>query len=197
LARIARAVHYAHGRGVLHRDLKPSNILVDEDGKPYVTDFGLAKFADADNDLTRATAMMGTPRYMSPEQCRGDNARVSTASDIFSLGVILYEMLAGRPPFEGDSTLDVIRKVSEEPPPALKLPGRDRDLATICYKCLEKEPDQRYSSALALAEDLERFERGEPIEARPVGAIESSWKWAKRKPALASLAAVAFLALLA
>ncbi len=196
MAKIARAVHYAHGRGILHRDLKPANILIDTESEPYVTDFGLAKLADTDSELTRSSAMMGTPRYMSPEQCRGENANISTASDIFALGVILYEMVAGRVPFDGDSTLEVIRKVNNDSVPTLALPSSKRDLATICLKCLEKEPTQRYGSALAFAEDLERFERGEPILARPVGTLERVIKWTRRKPALAVLGATAILSML-
>ncbi len=196
VAVIARAVHFAHERGILHRDLKPSNILLDSEGTPYVTDFGLAKFADEEGDLTQSASMLGTPRYMSPEQCRSDHTKVSMASDVYALGVILYELLAGRAPFDGDSTLEVMRRVNEETPPPLNLTSRERDLATICFKCLEKEPANRYSSALALAEDLERYDRGEPITARPVGTLESAWKWARRNPGLAAALAVASVALL-
>ncbi len=196
LIKIARAVHYAHEQGICHRDLKPSNILLDRDGDPYVTDFGLAKLRDVDGSLTRSNAAMGTPRYMSPEQCRSDGAGVSAASDIFSLGAILYEIICGQPPFEGDTTLEVMRKVAEENPPPLRLGGRERDLANICLKCLEKEPRRRYASALALAEDLERYARGEPVLARPVGKLEQATKWARRYPALAAMTAATALVMM-
>ncbi len=189
LAKVARAVHYAHSRGIVHRDLKPSNILIDQETcEPFVTDFGLAKFVDAaDRDLTRSAAMLGTPHYMSPEQCRGGSASVTTASDIYALGVMLYEVLAGQPPFEGESTLEVIRKISDDEPPRFHNLNVSRDLETICRKCLEKEPAQRYASALSLAEDLERFDRGEPVHARPVSVAERGLRWCKRNKALTGL----------
>ncbi len=200
LTKIAHAVHYAHERGILHRDLKPANILLDEQGEPFVTDFGLAKLTDEESDLTRTAALLGTPRYMSPEQCQSNDCPISTASDVFALGIILYEMLAGRPPFEADSTLELMRKVVEEEPPRLNsISSNSRwgssDLETICFKCLEKEPSKRYASAAALADDLERFQAGEPILARRVGSVERTLKWARRRPLVAALAASTLLAI--
>ncbi len=195
IAKIARAVHYAHRRGLLHRDLKPSNILLDQEGEPYVTDFGLAKHVEARGaDLTRTTAILGTPHYMSPEQCRGNGGTVSVASDVFSLGIILHEVLAGKVPFASDSTLEVMRQIADAEP-VRPLTNVHRDLDTICRKALEKDPGERYGSALALAEDLERYARGEPILARPVGTAEILLKWARRNRALTgvTLAALASL----
>jgi WD40 repeat protein len=166
-------------------------------GEPFVTDFGLAKFIDGkDDDHTRSIAMLGTPHYMSPEQCQGGSENVTTASDVYALGVILYEMLAGKPPFKGDTTLEVIRKIAEDEPPQFNGFDVPRDLETIYRKCLEKEPLRRYSSALALAEDLERLERGEPVLARPIHAYERAYRWCKRNKALAGLGAAATLAVL-
>ena len=196
IATVARAVHHAHQHGVLHRDLKPSNILIEkESGEPFVSDFGLAKLADRrDEDVTRSVAMLGTPRYMSPEQCQGGSGKVTTASDVYALGVILYETLAGRPPFDGESTLEVIRKITQAEAPRFSERSVPRDLETICRKCLEKDPAKRYVSALALAEDLERFDRGEPVQARPVLAPVRAWRWCLRNKALAGLGAAAALA---
>ena len=218
VARIARAVHHAHQRGILHRDLKPANILLDAGGEPGISDFGLAKrFTESeagpqDSDHTLSGAILGSPSYMSPEQADGRSHEVTTAADIYSLGAILYHLLTGRPPFEGGTALEIIRKVLDEDPVRPRkverngttrhAPAVDGDLETICLKCLAKEPTRRYASAAALAEDLERWERGEPILARPVGAIERLWKWARRRPAGAALvigtvvAAVAFISLL-
>ncbi len=196
LVKIARAVHHAHSRGVLHRDLKPSNILLDREGEPHVTDFGLARVLESESDLTNSAAMLGTPRYMAPEQCGGGNKEVTAASDVYALGVMLYQGLSGRLPFEGDSTLDVIRQVNEDPPPKLHLHHGERDLGIICLKCLEKEPSKRYVSALSLAEDLERFAGKEPILAKPSGTWERTCKWIRRQPALAAMAGLTILALL-
>jgi WD40 repeat protein len=191
MATIARAVHFAHRSGILHRDLKPANILLDEDGTPHVTDFGLAKRIEGDAGMTHSGAVMGTPSYMSPEQAAGRTKNLTTAADIYSLGAILYEILAKRPPFSGESVLDLLRKVVEVEPirPSSVVPGVDRDLETICLKCLEKDPSRRYGSAEALADDLDRWAKGEPIEARPVSSLERVVKWAKRKPVIAALAA--------
>ena len=184
IVKISRAIHHAHARGVLHRDLKPSNILLDEHGEPLVSDFGLAKFDSDTDDLTLTGAVMGTPQHMSPEQARGDNAAVTTASDVFSLGTIFYQLLCGRTPFSGESSHAVMRDIIEREAEFTKsdLPGIDRDLRTICLKCLEKDPARRYSSALALAEDLERWEAGEPIRARSTTASERFRRWVKSHP---------------
>ena len=188
---VARAVHHAHRRGVLHRDLKPSNVLVDRGGTRLVTDFGLAKrLADADSSFTETGQVLGTPKYMAPEQAAG-RKDLTVAADVYSLGVILYERLTGRTPFAGDNVLTLLRQVREfEPPrPSSIRPGLDRDLETVVLKCLQKEPDRRYASAEALADDLDRWLHGEPIEARPVGSVERGWRWCKRNPTLAGLTA--------
>jgi WD40 repeat protein len=198
VATVARAVYHAHQHGVLHRDLKPSNILVDPAGVPYVADFGLAKRVDADHSLTEPGAVVGTPRYMAPEQAAA-RKDLTVAADVYSLGVVLYERLTGQTPFGGETPLEVLRQVREaEPPrPSAIIPGLNRDLETICLKCLEKDPANRYGSAAALAEDLERWRRGEPITARPVGKVERAWRWCRRNPAVASLTAAVALALAA
>jgi WD40 repeat protein len=190
LAVLAGAVQHAHEQGVIHRDLKPSNVLLTGDGTPKISDFGLARFGRP--ELTATGAIMGTPSYMAPEQARGDNAAVGPAADIWALGAILYELLTGRPPFRGLGALDTLKQVVEDEPvpPARLQPGVPRDLEVICLKCLEKSPVKRYPSAEALADDLRRFQAGEPIRARPVGAWERVLKWAKRKPAAAALAVV-------
>jgi serine/threonine protein kinase/WD40 repeat protein len=195
LAAVARAVHHAHQRGILHRDLKPSNILVDAVGTPLVADFGLAKRVDADRSLTESGALVGTPRYMAPEQAAG-RKDLTVAADVYSLGVVLYERLTGQTPFGGDTPLEVLRQVREaEPPrPSSITPGLDRDLETICLKCLDKDPERRYGSAEALAEDLELWLAGEPIRARRTSVWERSLKWVRRRPAVAALLAVSSLA---
>ena len=193
MAQLAHALQHAHERGVLHRDLKPANVLLDRAGEPHVADFGLAKVVERESDLTVAGAIFGTPAYMSPEQARGRHEEVTTTSDLYGLGAIFYELLAGRPPFAAAEPVELLRRVCEEEAPP---PSADRDLATICLKCLEKDPAARYSSALALAEDLERWLRGEPILARPLNGFERLRKWTRRRPILAALWAVSASALL-
>jgi WD40 repeat protein len=200
MAKVARAVHFAHQRTILHRDIKSSNILLDEQGEPFVTDFGLAKRIEQ-RDSSLATldgAVMGTPAYMPPEQARGQVRTLTTAADVYSLGATLYEALTGQPPFAGGSAAEILRRVlDEEPPRPRALNAKlNRDLETICLKCLEKEPTRRYGSAEAVAEDLERWFDGLPITARPVNAWERGWKWAKRRKALAAVSVALILSLL-
>jgi WD40 repeat protein/tRNA A-37 threonylcarbamoyl transferase component Bud32 len=192
LARVARAVHYAHQRGVLHRDIKPTNILLDAQGEPMVTDFGLAKITDSEAEVTHSFTVMGTASYMAPEQALGQGKQVTTAADTYGLGAVLYETLTGRPPFQGESLMETLRQVVEEEPerPSQLNSGVDRDLETICLKCLEKEPGRRYISAEQLALDLERWLCDEPVLARPASGFERAAKWARRKPAQAALALV-------
>jgi serine/threonine protein kinase/WD40 repeat protein len=199
MSTLARAIHYAHQHSVLHRDLKPANVLLDAAGEPHVTDFGLAKCLDSTDGLTLSGAMLGSPNYMSPEQAAGDPKRLTTAADIYSLGAIMYELLTGRPPFRADTPLETMRKVMEEAPAAPHLLNKsaDRDLETICLKCMEKEPQRRYGSAEALAEDLESWLRHEPIQARPIGTLGRLGKWTRRNPRTALLALVCSLAILA
>ena len=197
VAIIAEAVHHAHQRGILHRDLKPANVLLDGRGLPHVTDFGLAKRITGDADMTLSGSPVGTPSYMSPEQAIGAKGSLSTATDVYGLGTILYALLAGRAPFAGTTlidTLDKVRTCSPEPPSRLnkQVP---RDLEIICLKCLEKEPNHRYSSALAVAEDIDRWLNGMPILARPVGTMTRAAMWCRRNKALTSLAALLILAL--
>jgi WD40 repeat protein len=195
LERVARAVHHAHQRGILHRDLKPSNILIDGQGEPHVTDFGLARRVEAESGITQSGAILGTPSYMAPEQARAEKG-LSTAVDVYSLGATLYELLTGRPPFQAATPLDTLLQVIEREPenPRSLNPRADRDLETICLKCLEKDLSKRYRSAEAFAEDLERWLNGEPIQARPVGTAERAWRWCRRNKAMAAaLSGVALL----
>jgi WD40 repeat protein len=194
LATIARAVHHMHQHGILHRDLKPANILLDSQGQPYVADFGLAKRIDGDTCLTQSGVIVGTPSYMAPEQA-GARKGLSTAVDVYSLGAILYELLTGRPPFRAETPLDTLLQVLEREPerPRALDPRIERDLEIICLKCLQKDPRKRYSNAEALAEELQRFLNGEPIQARSISWGERCVKWAERRPAVAGLAAAVVL----
>ncbi|MFL5330462.1 MAG: protein kinase domain-containing protein [Gemmataceae bacterium] len=198
LISVARAVHYAHQRGILHRDLKPGNILLDTHDQPLVTDFGLAKRVEGDSKQTQTGAILGTPSYMAPEQARAEK-QLSTAADVYSLGAILYECLTGRPPFQAATTIETVLQVLEKEPtrPTAIDPSVDRDLETIALKCLEKEPGKRYESAAALADELGRWQRGEPIKAKPITLGEWAWKWAKRRPAVAALSTAVCLLLFA
>jgi hypothetical protein len=198
VAKVARAVHHAHERGIVHRDLKPGNILLDRDGEPCVADFGLAGFVGRSGDLTRTGAFLGTLAYAAPEVARGGGRSSASGrlADVYGLGVVLFELLTGRRPFQGDSTAEVLRQVLDEPPPrpAALDRGVPRDLEVICLKCLDKEPGRRYASAAELADDLERFLAGRPITARPASALEQMLKWARRRPAAAALIVLAVLA---
>jgi WD40 repeat protein/serine/threonine protein kinase len=197
LATLARAVHYAHQRGIIHRDLKPNNVLIDARVEPHLTDFGLAKLVEADHAITRTIAVLGTPSYMSPEQARGESRTLTTAADVYGLGAILYELLADQPPFAGGTTLETIRQVLDNEPrrPSALNPKTDRDLENVCLKCLEKEATARYGSAEALADDLERWLRNEPIQARRCSRIHRLTKWSRRHPAIASLSTLLALSL--
>src|SRR6266478_2999723 len=196
IAKVARAVEYAHGRGILHRDLKPGNILLDDRGEPLVSDFGLAKWLDANTDLTKSLTTFGTAGYIAPEQAEGPSAHLTSSADVYSLGAILFELLAGRLPFLGDNPLSVIRQASEKSAPKLRslASSLDRDLETICARCLERDPKARYQSAGDLATDLERWLDGRPIVARPVLAPARLWRWSRRNPKLIATAAACLLA---
>jgi eukaryotic-like serine/threonine-protein kinase len=186
MAKVARAVEYAHGRGVLHRDLKPGNILLDDCGEPLVSDFGLAKWLDANKDITKSLTAVGTAGYIAPEQAEGTAVDLTPAADVYSLGAILFSLLTSRPPFLGDNPLSVIRQGSERPAPKLRMLARslDRDLETICARCLERDPKTRYQSAGDLAVDLERWLDSRPIVARPVSPPARIWRWSRRNPKL-------------
>src|SRR6266566_640370 len=197
IAKVARTVHYAHEHGILHRDIKPGNILLDAKGEPHLTDFGLARSIESESTVTRTMEVLGTPSYMAPEQAVGNNAAVSSVTDVYGLGAVLYQLLTGQPPFAGGTTYETIRLLRDTEPrqPRLLNPKVDRDLSTICLKCLEKDPKRRYASALTLAEDLEHWLKHEPILARHTGIFTRGRKWLRRNLTIAllilSLAALA------
>jgi TolB-like protein/predicted Ser/Thr protein kinase len=191
MAKVARIVHYAHEHRILHRDIKPGNILLDDKGEPHLTDFGLARLVESESTVTRTMEVLGTPSYMAPEQAVGNNAAISSVTDVYGLGAVLYQLLTGHPPFAGGTTYETIKLLLDTEPrqPRLWNSKIDRDLSTICLKCLEKDPKRRYFSALALAEDLERWLKHQPILARRAGIIIRSRKWVRRNPTSALLAA--------
>ena len=197
MTKVARAVEYAHSRGILHRDIKPGNILLNERGEPLVSDFGLAKLLDGNNDLTRSLTTFGTAGFIAPEQADGAAAHFTPAADVYSLGAVLFNVLAGRPPFVGSNPVSVIRQASETPAPKLRTLSRDsgidRDLETICARCLERDPKARYQSAGDLAADLERWLDGRPIVARPVSLPARIWRWSQRNPKLVGAATAGLL----
>lgn len=195
---IARAVHYAHERGVLHRDLKPSNVLLDAESQPFLTDFGLAKLLDQDDQVTRTESTLGSPNYMAPEQASGRSQEATTAADVYGLGAILYDLLVDHPPFRGATPLETLRQVTDtalQPPRALN-PSVPKDLDIICQKCLDKDPVQRYATAAELATDLELWLQDRPIHARPLGALARFTRWCRRQPFLAAASLLLTLALL-
>jgi len=195
MAKVARAVEYAHSRGVLHRDIKPGNILLNDQGEPLVSDFGLAKLLDGNNDLTRSLTTFGTAGFIAPEQANGAAADVTPAADVYSLGAVLFNVLAGRPPFLGSNPVSVIRQASETQAPKLRslAPSLGRDLETICARCLERDPKSRYQSAGDFAADLERWLNGRPIVARPISPPARIWRWSQRNPKLVGAATAGLL----
>jgi serine/threonine protein kinase/tetratricopeptide (TPR) repeat protein len=195
IAKLARTVHYAHEHGIVHRDIKPGNILLDTKGEPHLTDFGVAHLLETENDATRTIEVLGTPSYMAPEQAQGNNRQLSNGTDVYGLGAVMYHLLTGQPPFVGGTPYETVRLLLETEPrqPQLSNSKVDRDLSTICLKCLEKDPKRRYSSALALAEELERWLRREPIEARHAGVLTRGRKWLQRTPAIAAVIALSLI----
>src|SRR5205814_1743973 len=191
IVKVARTVHYAHEHGILHRDIKPGNILLDQKGEPHLTDFGLARLVETESTVTRTLEVLGTPSYMAPEQAVGNNEAVTSAADVYGLGAVFYQLLTGQPPFAGGTTYETIKLLLDTEPrqPRVLNPKSDRDLSTICLKCLDKDPKRRYSSALALAEDLERWLKHEPIQARHTGIFARGKTWVRRNPTSALLAA--------
>ena len=190
IAKVARTVHYAHEHGILHRDIKPGNILLDAKGEPHLTDFGLARLVESESSVTHTLDVLGTPSYMAPEQAVGNNAIVSNVTDVYGLGAVLYQLITGQPPFAGGATYQTIKLLLDTEPrqPRLLNPKVDRDLSTICLKCIEKDPKRRYPSALTLAEDLDRWLKHEPILARHTGVLARGKKWVRRNPTSALLA---------
>jgi serine/threonine protein kinase/tetratricopeptide (TPR) repeat protein len=190
IAKVARTVHYAHEHGILHRDIKPGNILLDKNSEPHLTDFGLARLLDTQSSVTRTIDVLGTPSYMAPEQAAGETTKLSKTTDVYGLGAVLYQLLTGQPPFAGGTTYETIRLLRDTEPRHLRLlnPKVDRDLSTICLKCLEKDPQRRYSSAFALSQDLEHWLNHEPIQAKPSGFVTHARKWVRRNPSTTVLA---------
>jgi len=189
ITKVARTVHYAHEHGILHRDIKPGNILLDQNGEPHLTDFGLARLLETESSVTQTLDVLGTPSYMAPEQANGRNEQLTSATDVYGLGAVLYQLLTGHPPFAGGTTYETVRLVLETEPrqPRLSNPKIDRELSTICLKCLEKDPKRRYFSALGLAEDLEHWLKHEPIRARRSGFFTHARKWVRRNPGISAL----------
>jgi TolB-like protein/Flp pilus assembly protein TadD/predicted Ser/Thr protein kinase len=195
IAKVAHTVHYAHEHGILHRDIKPGNILLDQKGEPHLTDFGLARLVETESTVTRTLEVLGTPSYMAPEQAVGNNHAVSSVTDVYGLGAVLYQLLTGQPPFAGGTTYETVKLLLDTEPrqPRALNATVDRDLSTICLKCLEKDPKRRYSSALALATDLERWLKGLPTVARPVSPPARIWRWSRRNPKLVATGAAGLL----
>ena len=191
IVKLARTVQYAHEHNILHRDIKPGNILLDAKGEPHLTDFGLARLVEAESTVTRTREVLGTPSYMAPEQAAGETAKLGKATDVYGLGAVLYQLLTGHPPFAGGTTYETIRLLLNTEPRQPRVLNRkiDRDLSTICLKCLEKDPKRRYPSAVALIEDLEHWLKHEPIRAKRSGLFTHARKWVRRKPAIAALIA--------
>src|SRR5215813_7707998 len=192
MAKVAHAVQYAHDQGILHRDLKPGNILLDGSGEPFVSDFGLAKWLEPTGHLTRTPTVFGTPGYIAPEQVNGSAGNLTPAADVYSLGAVLFDLLTGRPPFTGEHALKTIQQATQKPAPKLRsmASALDRDLEIICGKCLERDPQARYRSAGELADDLERWLHGRSIVARPVSPPVHLWRWVRRNPLMAQMAAL-------
>src|SRR5438128_9691001 len=192
VATVARAVDYAHTQGILHRDLKPGNILLDARGEPMVSDFGLAKWLDTTQELTRTLTVFGTPGYIAPEQATNASGELTAAADVYSLGAILFDLLSGRPPFLGEHAVAVIHQAAEKDAPKLCsiVPKASRDLETICAHCLERDPLLRYQSAAELAADLERWLEGRPITARPISLVARLYRWSRRNPIVATAVAL-------
>ncbi len=198
VCKIAQAVQYAHTQGVLHRDLKPANVLIDESDEPRITDFGLARQMAGDSELTLTGQVIGSPNFMPPEQGAGKQVKLGPASDVYGLGAVLYCLLTARPPFVAETFEATLAQVLNTEPVAPRQlnPGIPRDLETLCLKCLEKDPERRCASAGELADELDRFLKGEPIHARPLGPADKLWRWCRRKPVVAALTGAVFASLL-